>query len=325
MSTPQNPEDEQRPAGPSEAATRLNQKVTPPTPIPPQLPPDAASEAKTEFVSRPAPPPPSAAPTAVYTKTGVPADAPRHAEPPRHQPSPQQPPRYQAPQHEAPQHQAPQHQGPQGQPPQGFQPGPPPQFRPGPPPHFQPGPPPSGPASGAPAPGAPAPGASVPNVPAPHVPPPSDGVPAHLASQQPAPGAGRPVADGLSMKHRNPLGVWIGLPLITFGIYGLVWYYKIHKEMAQFDPRKEIPVAGPLLVIIFLGWTIIAPIISYNNAGKRIRDAQRAAGLPETCNPLLCWLLMFAFGLHTWYMQTELNKVVDRYGVEPGTQVPLFV
>ena len=79
-----------------------------------------------------------------------------------------------------------------------------------------------------------------------------------------------------------------------------------------------------MLVLLFLGWTLIGPILTFNNAGKRIRDAQRSAGLSETCNPLLCWLLMFAFGLNLWYMQTELNKVVDRYGVAPRTTVPLY-
>src|SRR5687767_6342643 len=63
-----------------------------------------------------------------------------------------------------------------------------------------------------------------------------------------------PVADGLAMKRRNPVAVWIGLPLITLGIYHLVWYYKIHKEMAEFDRRRAIPVAGPMLVILFLSW-----------------------------------------------------------------------
>lgn len=40
------------------------------------------------------------------------------------------------------------------------------------------------------------------------------------------------VPSGLQMKRRNPLAAWIGLPLITFGIYHLVWYFKIHREMA---------------------------------------------------------------------------------------------
>jgi Domain of unknown function (DUF4234) len=150
--------------------------------------------------------------------------------------------------------------------------------------------------------------------------------------QAPSPGvfaqaAGRaPVASGLAMKRRNPAAVWLGLPLVTLGIYGLVWYYKIHKEMGEFDRRRTVPTAGPLLVLIFLGWTLIAPLVSYYNCGTRIRNAQRAAGLPETCSPALACFLAFVFGVNVLYMQMELNKIVDAYGtVPPGTQLPLYV
>ena len=134
------------------------------------------------------------------------------------------------------------------------------------------------------------------------------------------------VASGLAMKRRNPFAVWIGLPLITLGIYHFVWYYKIHKEMAEFDPRRQIPVVGPMLVLLLLGWTVIGPLISYHNTGKRIRDAQVAAGLAPTCSPALSWVLAFLFGTNLLYMQFELHKIVDRYpGAEPHTTVPLFV
>lgn len=126
------------------------------------------------------------------------------------------------------------------------------------------------------------------------------------------------------MKRRNPIGVWIGLPLITLGIYSLVWYYKVNKELHAFDRRIETNPLGSMLTVLLLGWTVIAPILSFRNTGARIQQAQRSAGLPETCNPLLCWLLMFAFGLHTWYIQSELNKIVDHFGVEPGAAVPVF-
>ncbi|HEX4254338.1 MAG TPA: hypothetical protein VH089_04570, partial [Streptosporangiaceae bacterium] len=55
--------------------------------------------------------------------------------------------------------------------------------------------------------------------------------------------------------------------------------------MANFDPRRQVPVAGPLLVMIFLSWTIIAPLVSFYNTGKRIADTQRSAGLQPTCSP----------------------------------------
>jgi hypothetical protein len=130
-------------------------------------------------------------------------------------------------------------------------------------------------------------------------------------------------ATGLAMKKRNPVGVWLGLPLITLGIYSLVWYYKIHREMAEFDPRRSVPVAGPLLVILFLSWTVVAPLVSFYNTGSRIADAQRSAGIAVTCNPVIGLLLCFVFGLQFLYYQSELNKIVDAYGTQERTPVVL--
>ncbi|MFC8178721.1 DUF4234 domain-containing protein [Rhodococcus sp. NPDC057297] len=133
-----------------------------------------------------------------------------------------------------------------------------------------------------------------------------------------------PAASGLAMKTRNPFAVWIGLPLITLGIYHFVWYYKIHREMAEFDRRRNVPVAGPMLVILLLGWTVIAPLVSYFNTGNRIKDAQRAAGIEPTCSPVIGLLLCFVFGLQTLYYQIQLDKITAHYGpLEPGTVVAL--
>jgi hypothetical protein len=134
-----------------------------------------------------------------------------------------------------------------------------------------------------------------------------------------------PVAGGLAMKRRNPVAAWLGLPLITLGIYHLVWYYKIHREMAEFDRRRAVPTVGPMLVLLLLSWTVIAPLVSYYNAGNRIRNAQRAAGLTATCSGGVGLLLMFVFGLGTLYYQAELNKIVNAYGAPEGTQIPLYV
>lgn len=157
----------------------------------------------------------------------------------------------------------------------------------------------------------------------PAYPPPPFGGPPGMG--QPMPG-GAPVAGGLAMKRRNPVGVWLGLPIITFGIYSYVWYYKIHREMRDFDRRRSINPVGSLLTLMFGGFLIIPPFVSLYNTGKRIQDAQRAAGLPTTCSPGIGLLLMFVFSLGILYYQSELNKVVDRYpGAAPGVQVPLFV
>ncbi|MEW2324871.1 DUF4234 domain-containing protein [Streptomyces griseoincarnatus] len=140
---------------------------------------------------------------------------------------------------------------------------------------------------------------------------------------QPGPSAVAPPS-GLAMKRRGPVAVWLGLPIITFGIYQLVWYYKIHQELNEYDRRQNLSPAGSLLVLLFLGWTLIAPLISFHNTGKAIANAQRAAGLQVTCSPAASTWLAFAFGINVWYMQRELNRVTEAYpGATPGAQVPL--
>ena len=139
-------------------------------------------------------------------------------------------------------------------------------------------------------------------------------------------GYGQPVASGLAMKKRNVVGVWLGLPLITFGIYSLVWWYKVNAEMASFDRRRPVSPALTLLAIL-VGWMLIVPpFVAVYRTGERIGERQRAAGLASSCNGWIGLLLLFVFSLTPLYYQSELNKIADRYGnVPPGTQVPLYV
>jgi hypothetical protein len=84
---------------------------------------------------------------------------------------------------------------------------------------------------------------------------------------------------GLQMKHRSPLGVWL-LTIITFGIYGLVYWYKIHAELARLDPRQKISPVFELMSIWLLSFTIVLPIMSIVRLGGKIRAAQAAVGQP---------------------------------------------
>jgi hypothetical protein len=84
---------------------------------------------------------------------------------------------------------------------------------------------------------------------------------------------------------------------------------------------------APHAVLLLLGWTFIAPLISYYNTGNRIRSAQRAAGLTASCSGGIGLLLMFVFGLGTLYYQSELKKITGSYGegTAPATTVLLYV
>jgi hypothetical protein len=44
---------------------------------------------------------------------------------------------------------------------------------------------------------------------------------------------------------RNPLGV-LGLTIITFGIYGLYWYYKVNEEILRYTGDQTTRRSAPL-------------------------------------------------------------------------------
>ncbi|MBO2453125.1 DUF4234 domain-containing protein [Actinomadura barringtoniae] len=144
--------------------------------------------------------------------------------------------------------------------------------------------------------------------------------PAPAAQQQQAQARGA----GYNMKRRNPVGAWLGLPMITFGIYGMVWFYKVHAELFGYDRRTGDSAMNALLSLLFGSITLgIWPLVMWCKLGGRIAQAQRAAGLPATCSGGMGFLLgILGFGV--LYYQLQLNKVVDRYGETPaGQQVSL--
>ena len=105
------------------------------------------------------------------------------------------------------------------------------------------------------------------------------------------------------------------LPFITLGIYSLVWYYKINREMRDLGRAKGTTELGDSpgtsLLAVTLGALIIVPaVISLINTGKRIQAAQRLSGV----NPQLNGWLAIVMGILITpvlyaYEQSELNKV----------------
>ncbi|MDT0443672.1 DUF4234 domain-containing protein [Streptomyces johnsoniae] len=174
----------------------------------------------------------------------------------------------------------------------------------------QPGPPPQQP-GGLPAPYAPQGGPPVPYSPEGQMPPGMPGMP------------GQPAGFGYAMPLRGPGVTWL-LGLITCGIYALVWWYKIQKELNQFDQRIEVSPGMSVLAFLPGGYLLIPPFVSVANTAGRISAAQRAAGLPPTCSGGLGILLYILLGTHMIYFQSEINKIHHHYqGPPPGTPLPL--
>lgn len=111
------------------------------------------------------------------------------------------------------------------------------------------------------------------------------------------------------IKRRNVLAVWIGLPLITFGLYHWFWYVKINSELRDSNPRIDVKPFFAWLALVPGAILVIPPFVTMYNTGKRIAQAQADAGIGSSCSPVIGVVLMFVFGLNTLYYQSELNKL----------------
>ncbi|WP_199486921.1 DUF4234 domain-containing protein [Actinomadura logoneensis] len=115
------------------------------------------------------------------------------------------------------------------------------------------------------------------------------------------------------MKQRNIFAVWLGLPIITLGIYGFVWIYKIHDELNRTFPQNGASSGGSALLSVLFGWLTLGiwPLIVLIKFGTGLAEAQRRAGRqPSFSNGLGILLVIFGFG--PLYYQNELNKIAQR-------------
>jgi hypothetical protein len=114
-----------------------------------------------------------------------------------------------------------------------------------------------------------------------------------------------------TVKVRNPFLVFVW-SLLTLGIYYLVWYYKINRELRDASGIDVSP--GVALIAISLGWLVIVPpFVSWYRTFIRIAEAQRAAGVTSEANPVLGFILfviaVFLLPVEVVYAQDELNKI----------------
>jgi Domain of unknown function (DUF4234) len=117
-----------------------------------------------------------------------------------------------------------------------------------------------------------------------------------------------------SYKRRNPLAVWIGLEIITLGVYHLVWWYKINDEARRFLDDPSIRPALSVLALFPGVILIVPPFVTIWTTTGRIAAMQERAGRPGgRASPLISVLLAFVFSLHLLYMQMELNQIWDAY------------
>jgi hypothetical protein len=124
-------------------------------------------------------------------------------------------------------------------------------------------------------------------------------------------------------KVRNVIAVAI-LPIITLGVYLVVWWYKINREMADLGRAKGVTELGDSpgksTLALVPGFLLIVPALwTTVTTFQRVQAAQRATGQ----TPINGWLglvLYFVFSPAFYaYMQSGLNSAWKAQGeVAPG-------
>ena len=117
--------------------------------------------------------------------------------------------------------------------------------------------------------------------------------------------------EGQTYLKRNPLGV-LGLTIITLGIYGLYWYYKVNEEIKRYTRDDTISPGRSLLAVIPGALIIVPPFIAYYNTANHVVDMQQRRGIASQISPVLVVALGIAVWLATGaYVQEHLNRVWD--------------
>lgn len=117
------------------------------------------------------------------------------------------------------------------------------------------------------------------------------------------------------VKVRSPWAVAL-LPFVTFGVYHVVWWYKINKELKAYGEAKgydlgQNPTNSALA--LFPGFLVIVPpLVSYWRGTKRVQGASKIAGRePASGWIALILYLLLSPGMFA-YLQVSLNSVWEQ-------------
>lgn len=128
------------------------------------------------------------------------------------------------------------------------------------------------------------------------------------------------------VKIRSPWAVAL-LPIITLGVYHLVWWYRVNTELRDYGRAKgydlgQNPTNSALA--LFPGAIVIVPaVITYWQGTKRIQGAARVGGT-EPPSGWIALILYFVFSLGFGaYLQVALNELWRAEGELLPGQAPL--
>ena len=128
------------------------------------------------------------------------------------------------------------------------------------------------------------------------------------------------------VKIRSPWAAAL-LPIVTLGIYHLVWWYRINRELRDLGQAKGYDLGqnptNSLLALFPGAFIIVPPLVSYYRGTKRVQGASRIAG-KDPLNGWIALILYLVLAPAFWaYIQVSLNDVWRQEAEAlPGQEAP---
>lgn len=117
------------------------------------------------------------------------------------------------------------------------------------------------------------------------------------------------------VKVRSPWAVAL-LPFITLGIYHLVWWYRINKELKAYGEAKGYDLGqNPVnsLLALFPGGLIIVPaLMTYWRGAKRVQGAAKISGREPVNGWIAIALYLLLSPAFSAYLQVSLNHIWEQ-------------
>jgi hypothetical protein len=105
------------------------------------------------------------------------------------------------------------------------------------------------------------------------------------------------------MIKRRSLLFQVVLYIVTFGIYGIYWYYSTLNEMSKFQGKQTEPLLWTILMFV--------PIVNLFAMWKHASTASAVSN--GTYPPILLWILWIFISPAMWILvQLELNKLAGQ-------------
>src|SRR3954471_10354324 len=122
------------------------------------------------------------------------------------------------------------------------------------------------------------------------------------------------------VKLRSPWAVAL-LPFITLGIYHLVWWYRVNRELRDVGHGNGVDLGqsptSSLLALFPGALIIIPPFVSYWRGTERVIGVARLTGT-ETVNGWIALILFIVIQPAYWaYLQSSLNQAWRAAAREP--------